>query len=96
MNSKARSYLMSLAAKEDPVFQVGKGGVSPTLVQGIDEALTTRELVKINTLKTSLEPIEETAQTIAERTRSEVVAVIGRKIILYRANPEKKNPIILP
>ncbi len=96
MNSKQRSYLMSLAANQDAIFQVGKGGVSPTLVEGIDEALSTRELVKINVLKTSFEPLMQTADTIAGRTHSEVVSVIGRKIILYRPNPEKKNPIVLP
>lgn len=96
MTSKQRSYLIGLAAKLDPVFAVGKSGVTPEVCQAVDEALESRELIKINTLKNCFDDLNELAHTMAERTRSQVIKVIGRKIILYRENPKKKDKIILP
>lgn len=91
MTSKQRSYLKGLAMKIDPIFQLGKAGVSPELTNGIDEALEARELIKITVLKNCLDEPKTMAVMLAERTHSEVVQVIGRKIILYRPSLEKKK-----
>ncbi|HPU64015.1 MAG TPA: YhbY family RNA-binding protein, partial [Mobilitalea sp.] len=61
----------------------------------IAEALEARELIKINVLKNCTEDINGLARTLAERTRSEVVQVIGRKIVLYKESKDKKK-IFLP
>lgn len=92
MTSKQRAYLRSLASTMQPVYQVGKSIVTPELTAGIDEALEARELIKINVLKNCMENPMNVANTIAERTNSEVVQVIGKKIVLYR--PSKTNPKI--
>ena len=95
MTSKQRAYLKSLANTLSPVFQVGKSSLTPEFVAAIDEAFSTKELLKIAVLKNCLDDPNEIAQTIAERTRSQVVQVIGKKIVLYK--PDRKNPkIILP
>lgn len=95
MTSKQRAYLKSLAMKLDPVFNVGKGSVTPDLITAIDEAIEKRELIKIGILKNCLDDPKEIAEMIAERTKSQVVQIIGKKIVLYR--PNKKDPkIILP
>lgn len=95
MTSKQRAYLKSLASVLNPIFQVGKSSLTPEFVQAIDEAFNTKELLKIAVLKNCADDPNEIAQTIAERTHSQVVQVIGKKIVLYR--PDKKNPkIILP
>ena len=79
----------------DPVFQIGKSSVTPENVEAIAETFNTRELVKINILKNCLDDPKEIANTIAERTHSEVVQVIGKKFVLYK--PFKDNPkIVLP
>ncbi|MBQ6361945.1 MAG: ribosome assembly RNA-binding protein YhbY [Lachnospiraceae bacterium] len=96
MTSKQRSYLMSLAAKLDPVVHVGKDGATPEVTASAEEAVKARELIKIDVLKNCVYDIREIAETIAERTRATVVTVIGRKIVLYRPNPDKKNRIELP
>lgn len=95
MTSKQRAYLKGLAMTIDPIYQVGKSSISPEIVKGIDEALEARELVKINVLKNCLDDPKEIANIISGRTRSEVVQVIGKKIVLYRESKEKKK-IILP
>lgn len=79
----------------DPVFQIGKSSVTPENVEAISEAFNTRELVKIAILKNCIDDPKEIASVVAERTRSEVVQVIGKKIVLYK--PFKENPkIVLP
>ena len=92
MISRQRAYLRSLASTIQPIYQVGKSIVTPELTAGIDEALEARELIKINVLKNCMDTPMNVANIIAERTHSEVVQVIGKKIVLYR--PSKTNPKI--
>ena len=95
MTSKQRSYLKGLAMNLEPVFQIGKSSVTPENVEAISEVFNTRELVKISILKNCLDDPKEVANTVAGRTRSQVVQVIGKKFVLYK--PFKENPkIILP
>jgi RNA-binding protein len=95
MTSKQRAYLKSLASTLEPLFQVGKGSLTPELTEAVREAFNTRELLKISVLKNCLDDPRAIAEAMAERTGSQVVQVIGKKIVLYK--PDKKNPkIILP
>lgn len=89
LNSKQRAHLGSLASTMDPIFQIGKASLTPEIIEGLDAALEKRELIKISVLKNCIDDPKEIANTIAERTHSNVVKVIGKKIILYR--PAKKN-----
>ena len=92
MTSKQRAYLRGLASNMQPIFQVGKAIVTPELTAGIDEALEARELIKIHVLKNCMDHPMNVANVLAERTNSEVVQVIGKKIVLYRQS--KTNPKI--
>ena len=95
VTSKQRSYLKGLASTEDAIFQIGKSSVTPQMVQAVSDALEKRELIKISVLKNCMDDPRELAELMAERTRSNVVIVIGKKIVLYR--PNKKHPkIVLP
>ena len=97
MTSKQRSYLKGLAMTIDPVFQFGKASLTPEVTQAVSEVLEARELVKITVLKNCLDDGRSIAEVLAERTHSEVVQVIGRKIVLYRpAKEENKRKIVLP
>ena len=97
MTSKQRSYLKGLAMEMDSIFQIGKSSLTPEITQAVNEALESSEMVKFTLLKNCLDDIHAVAQTLAERTRSEVVQVIGRKIVLYKpAKDEKKRKIVLP
>ena len=91
MTSKQRAYLKSLAMKIDPVFRVGKDSISPELIEGVREAIDARELIKIAVLQNCMDDPKEVAQTLAERTRSEVVQVIGKKIVLYKESRDRKK-----
>ena len=97
MTSKQRSYLKGLAMTMDAIFQIGKSSVTPELTAAIAEALEARELIKITVLKNCLDDGRSIAEVLAERTRSEVVQVIGKKIVLYKpAKDEAKRKIVLP
>lgn len=91
MNSKQRAYLKGLAMKLEPIFQVGKGRISPQLTDAVSEALEAKELIKISVLNNCLEDPHEIAAMLAERTNSTVVQVIGKKIVLYRPSKTKKK-----
>lgn len=92
MTSKQRAYLKGLAMTMEPCVHVGKASVTPELAASVEEAIEKRELIKIAVLKNCMDNSREIAETIAARTNSQVVQVIGKKIVLYRKN--KKNPRI--
>lgn len=97
MTTKQRAYLKGLAMTLDPIFQIGKSSVTPELTAAIAEALEARELIKITVLKNCADDGRSLAEVLAERTKSEVIQVIGKKIVLYKpAKDEKKQKITLP
>ena len=80
----------------DPIFQIGKSSMTPEFTSAISEALEARELIKINVLQNCMDDPKEIAQSLAERTRSQVVQVIGKKIVLYKEGKDDKKKIVLP
>jgi RNA-binding protein len=88
ITGKERAELRAEAHHLDPLVHVGAQGITPTLVEALDDALRTRELVKVQLGR----PIEERPRAIAERLAQEtgavVVQVIGKTATLYRENPE--------
>lgn len=95
MTSKQRAYLKGLAMNITPIFNVGKQSLTPELTEAVNEALDKRELIKIGVLKNCMDDPNEIAAVMAERTHSEVVQVIGKKIVLYKKR-KKDSKIILP
>lgn len=97
MTTKQRAYLKGLAMNLEPVFQCGKSSVTPEFVNAVSEALEKRELIKISVLQNCADNPKELGIILAERTRSQLVQVIGKKIVLYKENSdEKKRKITLP
>ena len=96
MTTKQRAYLKGLAMTMDPIFQIGKSSMTPEFTKAIAEALEARELIKISVLQNCLDDPRQMAEVLAERTHSEVVQVIGRKIVLYKEGKDNKKKIVLP
>lgn len=96
MTTKQRAYLKSLAMTMDPIFQIGKNSMTPELTKAVEEALDARELIKVSVLQNCADDPKELAQMLAERTRSQVVQVIGKKIVLYKEGKDDKKKIQLP
>ena len=95
MTSKQRAYLKGRAMTMDPIFQIGKASLTPEIIDAVREAIDKRELIKISVLKNCFDDPKELAQILAERTRSEVVQVIGKKIVLFKQAKEDSK-ITLP
>lgn len=93
VSSKQRSFLRGLANPLEPIFQIGKGGITENLVSAIDEALTARELIKVRVLKNATEDKRIIAEAVALATDATVIQVIGYNAILYRRNED--NPLII-
>lgn len=91
MTSKQRAYLKGLAMNIDPVFQIGKSGLTPEVTEAVREAFNKRELIKLTVLKNCLEDSGEMAAVLAERTGSMVVQVIGKRIVLYKESKDHKK-----
>jgi RNA-binding protein len=92
ITSKQRSYLRKLANTIEPIFQVGKGGISPRMASEIEGALEARELIKVHVLDNCELASKEACRIMARMTKAEEVQVIGRKFVLYK--PSRENPRI--
>lgn len=92
MTGKERAQFRAQANHLEPLFQIGKGGMSDALIKQTDDALRARELIKVKVLLES-SPItpRETADELAKATGAEVIQVIGGVIVLYRESPELKE-----
>jgi RNA-binding protein len=93
ITTKQRAYLRGLANSIDTILQIGKGGISDTLLKQVDDAPFARELVKMRVLENAPIFAREAAVELAEKMNADVVQVIGTKFVLYRKNP--KNPKIV-
>lgn len=83
LTSKQRAALRSAANTIDPVFQIGKGEIDETLIQGVKDCLDARELIKLKVLENSMYNAREAAAKLAEATGADCVQVIGSKFVLY-------------
>lgn len=96
MTSKQRAYLKGLAMTMDPILQLGKYSLTPEFTTSVAEALAARELIKISVLQNCADDPRTLAEILAERTHSEIVQVIGKKIVLYKEGKDDKKKIVLP
>lgn len=91
LTTKQRAALRSLASTEDTIMQVGKNGINENLIKTVSDALEARELIKMSVLENCEIMVKDAAYTLAEQTNAEVVAVIGRKFVLYRESKNRKR-----
>ena len=91
ITSKERAYLRGLANGIPAIMQIGKGGIGENLIKTVSDALEARELIKLTVLENSMESPKEVANALAEATGSDVVSVVGKKIVLYRESVNHKK-----
>lgn len=91
ITGKQRSYLKGIANTIDPIFQLGKNGLTDNFIKQVDDALEAREIVKINVLKNCFLDPDEVAHDLADILSAEFVQSIGRKFVLYRESKENKK-----
>ena len=89
ITSKQRAQLRAIAAGEDTIIQVGKGGVTENVIASVSAALAARELVKGKVLENSMLTAREACDALSEACGAEQVQVIGTKFVLYKRNPKE-------
>ena len=94
LTSKQRAQLRGLAAAENTIVQVGKGGITENLIASVSAALKARELIKGRVLENSMLTAREACDALCEACRAEAVQVIGTRFVLYKRN-EKDPRIVL-
>ena len=92
ITSKQRAQLRGLAAEEDTIVIVGKGGITENVIESMAAALKARELVKGKVLENSMLTAREACDALSEACKAEQVQVIGTKFVLYKRN--EKDPKI--
>lgn len=90
VNQKQKKFLKSMAHSLSPLVLIGKDGVSENLYESIAVSLKAHELVKCSILKSCPQSVNEVAIECAMHTKSEVIQIIGRVIVLYKQSSEKK------
>ena len=95
LTSKQRSQLRGIAAGEDTIIQVGKGGINDALVASVNDALRARELVKGKVLENSMLTAREACDALSAACGAEQVQVIGTKFVLYKRNPKEPNIVLI-
>ena len=77
---------------EDTIIQVGKGGITDSVIESVAAALKARELVKGKVLENSMLTAREACDALSEACKADQVQVIGTKFVLYKRN--EQNPKI--
>ena len=97
LTSKQRAFLRKEANSIEPIFQIGKGGVTDEFLKQVALALESRELIKIHILETALLETKSAGNEVAAALKADCVQAIGSKFVLYkRANHEKNRKIEFP
>ena len=89
LTGKQKRYLRSLAVTEPAIVQIGKGGITDTLITQLHDALEARELVKIKLLPNTEVALDDAAEELRQATHSELVQTIGKNVVLYRRSTEQ-------
>lgn len=91
MKGKQRSYLKSLANEMAPIMQIGKYGLTESVIDQVDDLLEARELVKINILNNSALDAKEVALELCNELQAEYIQSLGNKVVIYRESLENKK-----
>ena len=89
LTQNEKKQLKALINQDKIKYQVGKGEVTNAVLDMLDKALTARELIKVEVLKSATTPIMEITLDLSSKLHAEVVQTVGRVIVLYRRNKEK-------
>ncbi|MDX8388840.1 MAG: ribosome assembly RNA-binding protein YhbY [Ghiorsea sp.] len=89
LDNKQKRELKSKAHHLKTIIQIGQHGVSDSLISETDNALNTHELIKVHIASDDREERQQAADTLAQKTKSELVQKIGKVFVLYRKSEDK-------
>lgn len=89
LRGKQKRFLRAQANHLQPIFAVGKEGLTQNWVDQLDGALDRRELIKVNILQNSDVTPKEVQHFIESQTEIQVVQIIGRVLVLFKVSVNK-------
>ncbi len=90
INAKERAKLKSLSHDFKPVINIGKNSITDEVIKAIDEALSSRELIKIKILNNNLDDQDEILENILTSLNADFVNHLGSIITIYRKSDDNK------
>ena len=91
ITSKQRAFLRKQANGLEPIFQIGKSGITDEVISQLALAIEARELIKVHILETALLETKEALDEVAKRLKAEPVQAIGSKFVIYKRQTKKKT-----
>lgn len=91
LSGKQVRYLRGLGHHLKPLAMLGREGLDKNVINAVDEVLRAHELVKIKIGNGCLLGRQEAADMVAERTGAAVVQILGKTILVFRANPDRND-----
>jgi len=92
LTSAERRALRARAHHLHPVIMIGNAGVTPAVLEEIDIALKSLELIKIRVLGDDRERRESMAGEICAALEASPVQQIGKMLVVFRPRPEEDGP----
>lgn len=93
LKGSQRTRLRGMAHGYRPAVQIGKGGLTDSVLAAIDDALTASELIKVQ-IFTARDERRQISEAIESRLDCECAGTIGRMAIFYRQQPDPEKRII--
>ena len=90
LTGKQVRVLRGLGHHLSPKVMIGRQGITDNIIASAEAVLVIDELIKIKLSGNCEIDRQQAAVVIAERTKSSIVQVLGKTILLYRENKDKK------
>ena len=91
LTGKQKQYLKGIATSFPAVVQIGKDGLTDSVIKSVSDVLEARELIKVKINQNSMEDVRNAAALLSEKLHSEIVQIIGRNCILFKQKKEDKK-----
>lgn len=91
LTGKQKQYLKALASHLPATVQIGKEGLTFSVIGSAEKNITANELIKVKINQNSVEDIRHVAELLADNLGCELVQVIGRNCVLFRQKDDKSH-----
>ena len=92
LTNKQKAKLKSMAQHLNAIVRIGDKGITPTVINSMNEALKARELVKFSVAHSDRNVRKELIRELAEASDAILVNIIGKTALLFKVNPD--NPVV--
>lgn len=91
LTNNQKKFLRGIGHNLSPLVYIGKEGLADSVIEAVDSALNSHELIKVKIVTTSSTHKNEAAEVVPQRTGSSLVQLIGKTLLIYRENPKRKK-----